>query len=428
MKPRSWATIPAILVLLVVLAMAFPGCSAPSSVDANAIVLGLPTSMGYWFGTGAQEGAQLAIEEINKAGGVKLGGQMRPFKLEVIDTRDSAPGVPTEDSLRAIEKLILESKPVGIVCGPNRSEVLLAALDLFSKYKMVTIGCLAKTPALCQKVTDDYAKYKYFFHLTTDSSYMANYHIDLMKVLGDKYGVKTVYALGQDVLWAKGTNAIITDTLGKAGFKIAGNELFPLGTTDFSMALSKVKNASPALMPTQFDMPEVAQLMDQWATMKIPSISMGVIGPLLDRSIWKSSGGKVESSLLHICEAGVFPVKAIPKSVEFYNNYQKRWGKTPEGVAGQSPSYDAVYVFKAAIEAANSTEPDAMVAAMEKVDLRGAIGRITFQKNHQAPYGLDPNQGAIGVFVQWQQPGDLKLVFPTTVAETEIQLPPWMRK
>jgi len=404
------------------------GCGGGAPSDANALVLGLPTSMGYWFGTGAYEGAQLAVEEINKAGGVRVGGQMRPFRLEIIDTRDSAPGVPTEDSLRAIEKLILETKPVGIVCGPNRSEVLLAALDMFSKYKMVTIGCLAKTPALCQKVADDYNKYKYFFHLTTDSMYMANYHIDAMKAVGQKFNIKTYYGISQDVLWARGTSTLIADALAKEGWKIAGNEFVPLGTTDFSIPLAKVKAAGPAVMSTQFDMPEVAQLMDQWATQKVNALAFGIIGPLLDRAIWKTSGGKVESTVLHICEAGVFPVKAIPKSVEFYNNYQKRWGKTPEGVSGQAPSYDAVYVFKAAIEAANSTDPDALVAAIEKVDMRGAIGRITFDKRHQAPYGTDPDKGALGLFVQWQQPGELKLVYPLKVAEAEVQLPPWMRK
>ncbi len=58
----------------------------------------------------------LAMEEINAAGGVRIGGQNRPIKLEIVDTRDEEPGVPTSEVLLAIEKLILEKK-VKILAG-----------------------------------------------------------------------------------------------------------------------------------------------------------------------------------------------------------------------------------------------------------------------------------------------------------------------
>jgi len=60
----------------------------------------------------------LAAEEINAAGGVKMGGGMRPIQLEIIDTRDEEPGVPTSEVLLAIEKLILQKKVDMIAGGP----------------------------------------------------------------------------------------------------------------------------------------------------------------------------------------------------------------------------------------------------------------------------------------------------------------------
>jgi branched-chain amino acid transport system substrate-binding protein len=431
MKFRSIGLCGLAVALAAMLVIPALGCGGGETAapGGEPIVLGIPTSLGYWFGDGSVNSCTLAIEEINKAGGVSIGGIKRPFKLEVIDTRDSAPGVPTEDSLRAIEKLILEKKPVGIVTGPNRSEVVLAAMDLISKYKMPLISTLPKSPSLAAKVTENYDKYKYFFHLTTDSNYMADYHIAYMKAVRDLYGVNKVFCMSQDILWAKGTATLIATKLkDDKSFEVVGNDSQPLGLTDFSMILSKIKAAGNTQIPAFYDMPEVAQLMSQWATMKIPGYPVGVIGPLLDKTIWKTTGGQVESVALHVCEAGTFPVKSIPKSVDFYNNYTKRFGAAPDGVAGFGVAYDSVYLYKYAIEKAQSLDPDSIVTALEQTNADGTIGHITFLKNHQAPYGLDPTKTAIGVFVQWQQPGELKLVYPTEVAEAKIQAPAWLRK
>ena len=89
------------LLAISLLAIPFMSACGPNAPDdgAEPVVIGLPTSLGYWFGRGAVEAATLAVEEINAAGGVSVGGEMRPFKLVTIDTRDSVPGVPTADSL-----------------------------------------------------------------------------------------------------------------------------------------------------------------------------------------------------------------------------------------------------------------------------------------------------------------------------------------
>jgi len=402
-------------------------CAPKPKGAVEPVVFGLPTSLGYWFGVGALNGATMAVEEINAAGGINVGGIKRPIKLESIDTRDSAPGVPTADSLLAIEKLILEKKPAALVVAPNRSEVMLAALDLNAKYKMPQIGTLAKTPAFQTKVTESYDKYKYCFRITTTSIYMGDYHVALCKYLGEKFGFNKVFPILQDVLWARGTADATTKGLEALGWKKVGEAVIPLGVTDFSMPLLKAKDAGAQVIPIFFDMPEVAQLIDQWATMQIPAMPVGVVGPLLDPAAWESYHGKVEGVILHICEAGVWPAPNLPKSKEFFNSYVKRWGKEPEGIAGQSPSYDAVYVMKDAIERAGTLDPDAIVSALEKTDMKGAIGRIRFGKDHQAPYGYDPKETALGLFVQWQKPGNKKVVFPLPIAEANIVLPAWVK-
>jgi len=97
------------------------------------IVIGAPLATAFLYGWDAERGIKLAVEEINAAGGVNVGGKKRPFAVEVIDTRDLEPGVPVSEALLGVEKLILEKKADFIVGGPVRSEAALAAMDLLSK-------------------------------------------------------------------------------------------------------------------------------------------------------------------------------------------------------------------------------------------------------------------------------------------------------
>jgi len=58
---------------------------------ADPITIGAPLSTAFLYGWDAERGMRLAIEEINAAGGVKVGDTKRPFNIEVIDTRDLEP-------------------------------------------------------------------------------------------------------------------------------------------------------------------------------------------------------------------------------------------------------------------------------------------------------------------------------------------------
>ena len=99
------------------------------------IIVGAPVPRASAYGQNGERGMILAAEEINAAGGVKMDGAMRPLQLEIIDTRDEEPGVPTSEVLLAIEKLILQKKADVIAGGPCMSECGMAALDLYARYK-----------------------------------------------------------------------------------------------------------------------------------------------------------------------------------------------------------------------------------------------------------------------------------------------------
>ncbi len=100
-------------VLFILLAMVSMCCAAE-----KPIIIGAPLSTAFLYGWDAERGIKLAVDEINAAGGVKVGNEKRPFKVDVIDTRDLEPGVPVSDALLAVEKLILEKKADFLIGGP----------------------------------------------------------------------------------------------------------------------------------------------------------------------------------------------------------------------------------------------------------------------------------------------------------------------
>jgi branched-chain amino acid transport system substrate-binding protein len=398
---------------------------------ADPIVIGCPLSTAFLYGWDAERGITLAVEEINAGGGVDVGGQKRPFKVEVMDTRDLEPGVPVSEALLTVEKLILEKDADFVMGGPVRSEAALAAMDLLSKYKrtsILTTGVL--TPKYHARVGENYEKYKYCFRITGEAKWMVGGEIIPCLVrIGQKYDLNRLFIMIQDVAHARAGGGIIAKVMAKKGWNVIGKpEIYPTGSTDFSMGLLKARREKAQVILIWMDMPETSILLKQWYDMKVPALPFGsIIAAAEQPGFWKATEGKGEYCLANVVNAGNAPCNATPWTMRFVNAYKKRWQIEPEGY-GTSSSYMAPYVLKAAIEKAGSTNSDAVVKALEQTDMVGVYGRIRFDpKNHQIVPSLEPEKGAVGTIFQWQA-GKRVVVFPESIAMGQIQLPPWMKK
>jgi len=401
--------------------------SGPNALAQEPIVLGVPTSLGFLEGKEGLASVNLAVEEINKAGGVMVGGQKRLFKVESLDIRDAAPGVPVPEALLGIEKLILEKKPTAIVVGPFRSEALLAGMDMIAKYKVPMIGSIAMTPATEAKIQEDPEKYKYVFRLSLNVNYFVGLLAGTMQDLNTKFGFNKVYLMNQDVAWARGTSKGMAGLLQKKGWEVLGQDEFPTGASDFSSGLMKTRAKGAQVLFTCFDMPQSGILVKQWKSMKIPALMAGFISPMAGQAAWKTFDGKIDGVLNAIFELGNVGAVKYPPATKFHNAYYKKYGKYIEAGHAPAPSYDSIYVLKDAIERADSLDADAIVAALEKTDRQGVMGRIKFSPGHQAIFGTNPNETATSCFFQWSKTGKRIIVYPPELAEGEIQLPSWMK-
>ena len=400
---------------------------AATALAAPPIKLGAPLSTAYLYGWDAERAIRLAVEEINAAGGVNVGGEKRLFEVEVIDTRDLEPGVPVDDAIKAVEKLILQRKVDFLVGGPVRSEAALAVMDLLSQHKKVSIvstGVLS--PAYHKTIAKNYDKYKYCFRISSEIITLGKDLMTVFDKVRNEFGLERVYIMVQDVAHARKAGKFVEKLLKKKGFEVVGHDIYPTGTTDFAPGLLKSKRQRAQILFIWMDMPETAILLKQWKNFRLKSLPLGFMSAGEQPGFWEASKGNCEYTVVDLVNGGNAPANITPWTMKFVEAYKKRWGLEPEGY-GTSSSYMAVYVLKDAIERAGTLDPDAVVKALEQTDMMGVYGRIRFDpKSHQVIPSTDPNEGAIGCVIQWQA-GKRVVVWPEAGATGKLMLPPWMK-
>ena len=395
-----------------------------STFAAEPIILGVPTSLGFLEGKEGLACVNMAVEEINGSGGVDVAGEKRPFKVVAIDARGAEPGVPVAEVIKAHKKLILEDKANFIVFGSFRSECAIACMDVVSQYKTPMILGTAMSPAMEQKVKTEYDKYKYTFRTCLNAVYLVKYLGGTMAYLNKQFGFNKVFIMNQDVAWARKTAELMVKLVfDKAGWEVLGQQAYPTGASDFSAGLMQAKAKGAQVILPIFDMPQSGILVKQWKSMKVPALVAGFISPLAGPAAWNAFDQKIAGALNCIFEVGNVPCSKVPKSVEFYNKYQAKYGKPIEAGHSPAPAYEMVYVLKEAIERAGSIDGDKVVPELEKTDRMGAMGRIRFNDGHQVIYGEDPNETALACMIQWLEPGKRLVVYPESVSEGKIMLP-----
>lgn len=419
----GWRVASAIpLVVLVALLLGPAAGGAP----AEPIVLGVPTALGSIEGADSLRAVQLAVDEINARGGVRVGGVQRPLQVVSIDTREHEPGIPIHDALAALEKLITERRPHAIVVGAFRSEVLLAAMDVVARYRVPYVVTIAMTPAFEARIASDPAKYKYLFRMGLQSEYFAG---NLARVLGfvkSRFGLSRVQFVHQDVLWAKGTVGFLETWARQAGWTLVSADAYPTGATDFSASVLRARTGRTQVLVPVFDMPQSGILLKQVQGARLPVLVLGFISPAVPADAWQTFEGAVDGMVQFVAEPGPIAIRALPKSVHFNRAYGQKYGEAARlklSGHGPGPSYDAVYVVAAAMERAGTLDPDRVAEEIRKTDMEGAIGRIRFNDRHQVVYGGLPTQTAISLAFQWRAPGRRVVVYPEMAAEDEIRLP-----
>ena len=369
------------------------GASAWAQGVIKIAILG---PMAFVQGENHWAGAELARDEINKAGGVNVGGKRMQIELIRADTNELQ-SVP--DATNAMERVITRDK-ADFVIGGFRSEAVLAMQEVAMDYKKIFLGAGAADAKLGENVEKDYNRYKYWFRLTPTKS------PDLFKTLlavlnavagqvrdSAKKDQLKVALVAEKAAWTEPLVKGLQATLPKMKMDVVGTwQPSPLAT-DVTAELAAIERAEADLVFTTLSGPVGITLARQMGERSMKAVAFGINVEGQKDDFWKAAGGKAN----YISTLDTYAdVEITPKTPAFMKAFRARYGRAPTYNAA---TYDAVVLLKDMIEQEKTLDADKIVAAIEKGTHVGTGAVATYDKRHDLVWEIGKTSG---IATQWQ--------------------------
>jgi branched-chain amino acid transport system substrate-binding protein len=384
-----------------------------SAQDSGPIKIGVIAEAQAVAGSSIPSAAQIAADEINARGGV----DGRKIEIVGYDNHSSS-----AESVRAFQRAVNEDH-VNAVIASYISEVVLALEPWAARLKTVMITPGAASDVITANIAKDYEHNKYTFHGYLTSGALSRLVCDAAKdMLVDGLKMKTAVIMSEDAAWTTPLDAGYAECLPKIGLNVLDHIRFSPDTTDFTPIFNKIEGEKPDVIITGISHVGTQPTV-QWKSQQVPIPMFGIASQATNSTFWKDTNGATDGVLYQgVSGPGV---AVSPKTLPFVETFQKKFGNAPS-YAGYT-AYDDVYIIADAIHRAGSTDSDKLIAAMEKTDYVGTIGRVEFlPQGDPHVHGLKTGAGFItGLFLQWQNgvqvnlwPADLakgKLTFPSFV-------------
>jgi len=322
------------------------------------------------LGKDNENGARLAADEINAAGGVKIGD--KTYRVEILGEDDKAD--PREGTLVA-QKLV-DAGVLGVV-GHLNSGSSIPASKIYRDADVVQIS----PSSTAIKYTDQ--GFKTTFRVVANDrqqgTAMANYAIDALKA-------KTVAVVDDRTAYGQGLADVVEKVLKEKGVNVVAREYTDNKASDFNAILTKIRATKPdAIVYGGMD-DTAGPMAKQIHQLGIKVPMLGGDGACTPEFIKLAGDG---ATLLSCSRAGE-AVEKLPRGAQFMSKYKAKFGSEVQIYAPYS--YDAVYIIVEAIRKAGSLDRAAITAAVAATDYDGLTGHIGFD-----PKG-DLKSGAISMF------------------------------
>jgi branched-chain amino acid transport system substrate-binding protein len=389
--------------------------TVPALAQSNEpIKIGVIAEATAVAGSSIPQAAQLAADEINAAGGVNG----RKIQIISYDNHSSA-----AESVRAFQRAATEDH-VNAVIASYISEVVLALEPWTGRLKTVMVTPGAASDVITQNIAKDYDHLKYTFHGYLTSTSLADQVCDAAKdLLVKDLHMKTAVVMSEDAAWTTPLDAEYLKCLPKIGLKVLDHIRFSPDTTDFTPIFNKIEGEKPDVIITGISHVGT-QPTAQWKQQEVPIPMLGISSQATNSSFWNDTNGATEGVLYQAVSGP--GVAVTPKTLPFVAAFKQRFGNNPS-YCGYT-AYDEVYYIADAIKRAGSDDPDKLVAALEKTDWVGTIGRIQFKgKDTLNPHALKIGGSTIpGLMLQWQN-GKQVNVWPPNLANGKLKFPPFIK-
>jgi len=380
-----------IIASLLVIGLVLPGCEGEEPEPENIIKIAVCGPLTDLQGQNHRDGAQMAAEEINAAGGVNVGGTSYDVELVYVETEESTEG---EDGSTGTTNINAVIDDLTFCVGGFRTEVVGVYRDAAIDNGVLFMNCGAATGALQFSVVTDYAKYKYWFKGTPyNETFLVKSCIRMTATVGgtlgaslagieginpayvqDAYkmslavgGKPRVVILMEDAAWCAGMVPAAQYYLPLMGFNTTGDGsgtdwtwLVSPTSSDISTELSAIAAINPHIIFTAFSGAVGAVYSIQKNSLGIPAMTIGINVPAQQISHWANTGGTCKGEVL--LDTWADGLNITPLTHDWFEEFMFRTDRYPVYTAG---TYDAVKHVCKAIDETDSLDSDDLVDWLE---------------------------------------------------------------
>jgi branched-chain amino acid transport system substrate-binding protein len=329
-------------------------------------------------GTDVVNGAKIAADEINAKGGV-LGK-----KLELIteDTKSN----PTEAAAVA-EKLIVRDK-VPVLMGASASTATLAVMPKLMEYK---VPMLVETSSSSKITTSGNP---YIFRIAPPSEVEA---VVFGKIVS-RIGIKKADFLAVNNDWGRGTADEFSKILKDNGIAVGLVERMDQGAQDMNAQLVKFKGSGADTLFVTTAVEQLSLVLKQAASLGL-NLRIISTGGSQNPDQLITNVGKAADGTWHLVFFAPWAPEATPDPAAaktFVAEWNSR-GLPFGGLTSSFRGYDGIRAITEAVKIAGKAEPEAIRAALWKVDILGLNGPIKFEKD--GPKGQESGQSTPNVYL-----------------------------
>ena len=386
MRRLAWMLVLAVLAL-------------PLPVWAQSVKLGAVVPLTGRYGPGGAQvraGYEIAVEQINAAGGVAVGAQKMPLELVLLDDES--------DATKTVSRLeTLASQGVVAYLGGFGSDLHAAAASVAEKNKIPYLGVAFALNKVHQQ------GFRYLFSPFWKSPDIGHAMAGLFSLIPASERPKTAALFLEKTDWGREMAAAWAEGGRAAGYQIVAQGEYAPGAKDFSDVVLKAKGANADAvfaLPTPPDGMTMIKQMKELAY--APKFTLFIRAP--DPPIWSKNLGKDGDYV--VLAPGWHSALKAPGVKELNEAHAKKFGRPADPITG--PAYACVQILAAAIGRAGSLDHEKVRDAIAGTDMTTVVGSVKFR-----PDGTGIVQA---VFVQWIN-GKQELVWPREFATAPLAYP-----
>jgi len=354
---------------------------AGSAAAQDAIKIGVTQPLTGAFaasGNYVTQGARIAEDEINKAGGV-LG---RKIQLFVEDNKSN----PTE-AVATAEKLIVKDK-VPVMMGAWSSTLTLAIMPKLVEYG---VPMLVETSSSGKITTSGNP---WIFRISPTSEMEAKAFTPLVKQIG----IKKADFLSTNNDFGLGAAKEFSEMLKAQGVEVGVMETMDPKATDFSAQLAKIKASGSDTVFVTTAVEQITLILKQAREQQLKARIITTGGSNSPDQLIAQAGEAANGSYHLVFFTPWFP-EAV-KHPDIAKKFVAEWSARKHEVGGLTEGFrgrDGIYTIVAGINAAGKAEPAAIQKALWGVKVQGINGDIAFIK--QGPAGNESAQNVPSVYM-----------------------------